>query len=118
MPGVLAGAAIAIVYLATRLLLVGRSPPLLDEAHYANWTLAAFEDSDYLFLSLTNGKEPLLTWVATGWMYLGAEPLTAVRLVSVAAGLVTMVMVGLIARRLSARSGPCRYRSARRFIVR
>jgi 4-amino-4-deoxy-L-arabinose transferase-like glycosyltransferase len=91
---------IVLAYLATRVWLVGRSPPFLDEALYANWTLRAFEDSDDLFISLTNGKEPLLTWLGVGWMSLGADPLTAVRLVSIASGLVTMLMVGLIARRL------------------
>lgn len=98
-PAVLAGVAIALVYLATRMLLVGRSPPFVDEALYAIWAAEAFEDSDDLFISLTYGKEPLPTWLGTGWMYLGAEPLTAVRLVSIAAGLVTMLMIGLIARR-------------------
>jgi len=97
-PVVLACTAIGVAFLATRLLLVWRFPPFLDEARHAAWTVQGFEDIHYRFISLTNGKEPLLTWLGMGWMLLGAEPLTAVRLVSVASGLVTVVMVGLIAR--------------------
>lgn len=97
---VLACAGIGLAYLSTRLLLVQRFPPFLDEATYATWTLQGFEDIHFRFISLANGKEPLLTWLGMAWMVLGAEPLTAVRLVSVAAGLVTLVMVGLIARRI------------------
>jgi 4-amino-4-deoxy-L-arabinose transferase-like glycosyltransferase len=98
-PGVLACAAIVGFYVVLRLLLVWRFPPFLDEALYSLWAIQAFEDRQYLFISLAEGKEPLLTWLGLGWMSLGVEPLTALRLVSVASGLVTMVMVGLIARR-------------------
>lgn len=108
LPGRLAGridlrsacVAIALLYVATRTLQLRRFPPFLDEATYATWTLAGFEDVHYRFVALANGKEPLLTWLGMAWMTLGIEPLTAVRLVSVASGLVTLVMVGLVARRL------------------
>jgi 4-amino-4-deoxy-L-arabinose transferase-like glycosyltransferase len=92
--------AIVVVYLLTRLAMLWRFPPFLDEATYASWTLSGYEDIHFRFISLANGKEPLLTWIGMGWMTLGAEPLTAVRLVSLAAGLVTLTMVGLIGRRL------------------
>lgn len=97
---VLACSAIALVYVVLRLALVWRFPPFVDEALYALWAVQGFEDSDYRFISLANGKEPLLTWLGMAWMSLGVQPLTALRLVSVASGFVTIAMVGLIARRL------------------
>jgi 4-amino-4-deoxy-L-arabinose transferase-like glycosyltransferase len=103
-----AGAAAALLglYVVTRVALLWRFPPFTDEALYAQWAWQGFHVPEDRFLALATGKEPLLPWAAMGWIRLGAEPVTAVRLVSVVAGLATVVLVGLIARDLvGARAG-------------
>ena len=98
-----AAALLLVFFAATRLGLLWRFPPFTDEALYAQWTWQGFHVPEDRFISLANGKEPLLPWAGMAWMWLGADPITAVRLVSVAAGLATVVFVALIARELSAR---------------
>jgi 4-amino-4-deoxy-L-arabinose transferase-like glycosyltransferase len=97
-----AGAATLLaLYAATRLGLLWRFPPFTDEALYAQWAWQGFHVPEDRFVALASGKEPLLPWGGMAWMWAGAEPITAVRLVSTAAGLVTVVFVGLIARELA-----------------
>jgi 4-amino-4-deoxy-L-arabinose transferase-like glycosyltransferase len=93
----IAGAA----FLATRLALVWRMPPFWDEAYYATWALDVFHHPRHPLRSLDFGKEPLLTWLGLVPLTAGAGPLTALREVSVFAGLVSMVAVGLLARELA-----------------
>jgi 4-amino-4-deoxy-L-arabinose transferase-like glycosyltransferase len=95
-----AGAAIVGLYLATRLVLLWRFPPFWDEGQYAGWAQAGFDDPDQRFLALANGKQPMLAWLGTSVIALGAEAFTAVRVVSAISGLVTLTMMGLIGFRL------------------
>jgi 4-amino-4-deoxy-L-arabinose transferase-like glycosyltransferase len=96
-------AALLALYVATRAALLWRFPPFTDEALYAQWTWQGYHVPEDRFTSLATGKEPLLPWAGMAWMRLGAEPITAVRLVSAAAGLVTVLLVALLARELSPR---------------
>ena len=95
-------AALAILglFAAFRLALLWRFPPFYDEALYASWTLAGFENPADRFISLKTADEPLFTWLGMTLMYLGAGPWTAVRLGSTLSGLATLVMCGLIGREL------------------
>jgi 4-amino-4-deoxy-L-arabinose transferase-like glycosyltransferase len=95
-----AGAVIAALYLVTRVVLLWRFPPFWDEGQYAGWAHDGFVDADQRFVALANGKQPMLPWLGMPVIGLGAEPLTAVRIVSGAAGLVTLAMMGLIGHRL------------------
>lgn len=95
--------ALLAVYVATRAALLWRFPPFTDEALYAQWTWQGFNVPEDRFVALATGKEPLLPWIGMAWMWLGADPITAVRLVSAAAGLATVVFVALVARELSPR---------------
>ncbi|MFL5884376.1 MAG: glycosyltransferase family 39 protein [Thermoleophilaceae bacterium] len=99
-PEALAAGGIVLLYVVTRLLLLWRMPHFIDEATHAGWTYDAFHHPADRFESLTQAKEPLLVWLATGFMKLGASPLTAIRWVTFFAGLLTMTMVGLLGRRL------------------
>jgi 4-amino-4-deoxy-L-arabinose transferase-like glycosyltransferase len=96
----LLGTGLVGLFAVTRLALLWRFPPFTDEALYAQWAWQGYQVPEDRFLALATGKEPLLPWAAMGWIRLGAGPITAVRLVSVAAGLVTVVLVALIAREL------------------
>jgi 4-amino-4-deoxy-L-arabinose transferase-like glycosyltransferase len=99
-PVVVAVVAIGAVYVVTRLLLLSRFPPFWDEAQYAGWAHEGFVDSHARWVALANGKQPMLPWLGMSVMTLGFGPLTAVRLVSAVAGLVTLTMMGLIGHRL------------------
>jgi hypothetical protein len=92
--------AAGVVYVAVRLMLVWRFPPHVDEALFARWTLDGFDDRHLLFLPLAFGNNPMLEWVGIGVMQLGVEPLTALRLVSLASGVVTLFVVAWLAREL------------------
>ncbi len=94
------GAAILIAYVATRWAVAGRLPPFLDEAIYATYTDQAATSRDKLFVVLEIAQGPFTTWLSVIWVKLGFSSLTAVRLVSVAAGLLTVAAVGELARRL------------------
>ena len=99
-PEAIAAGAILAFYILTRLLLLWRMPHFIDEATHAKWTFDAYHDPAARFESLTQAKEPLLIWLAAGFMKLGANPLTAIRWVSFFAGLLAMSMVALLARRI------------------
>lgn len=96
-------ALVGVAFVVTRIALVIRFPPFVDEALYARWAWAGLDDPGSRFISLANGKEPLLPWLGSVLMWLGFEPLTSVRLVSVLAGAVTLVCTALIARELGGR---------------
>jgi 4-amino-4-deoxy-L-arabinose transferase-like glycosyltransferase len=93
-------AAILAAYLATRLSFESRFPYFFDEALYADFANQAAGSQDKLFTVLEIGQGPLLIWLGAVWVQLGFAPLTAVRLVSVTAGLLTVGVIGLLARSL------------------
>jgi 4-amino-4-deoxy-L-arabinose transferase-like glycosyltransferase len=76
------------LYLLTRLALLHRVPYFIDEGTHGQFAYRGAHSLKDLFVSLTIGKEPLLIWIAVGLIKLGFGPLTAVRLVSLASGLV------------------------------
>lgn len=91
---------LALVFVGTRLMLLWRFPPHVDEAAFAEWTLRGFEDPEARFIALTAGNQPLLEWLGMLVMGLGVEPLTALRLVSLGAMLATGGLVVWLADRL------------------
>jgi Dolichyl-phosphate-mannose-protein mannosyltransferase len=93
-----AAAGLVVAYLASRVALLWRFPPHADEALFAKWTFEAAESSSALFEPLTFGQNPMQEWLGVGLVHLGVEPLTALRLLTVAAGLVTMGAVAWVAR--------------------
>lgn len=97
----LACGAIAAVFAGLRLALVWRFPPFLDESLYATWALRVSENADDRFVSLANGKEPLLPWLGALLVHVGIEPLTSVRLVSVFAGALTVALVAALGARFA-----------------
>jgi 4-amino-4-deoxy-L-arabinose transferase-like glycosyltransferase len=93
--------AILAAFLATRLSMYDRLPYLGDEALHGQFSQKIAHSVGKAFISLTIAKEPLELWFGAVWIKLGLSPLHAIRVVSVLAGLVTLVMVGLLARRLA-----------------
>jgi 4-amino-4-deoxy-L-arabinose transferase-like glycosyltransferase len=108
-------AGIAGCFAATRVPLVRRFPPHVDESLYATWTLYGYWHARDLFVALTRGQQPLLEWLGIGVMWLGAGPLVAVRLVSLLSGLATLGLVWYLGLRLGGR--PTAYASAGLFAI-
>ena len=79
------------VYLLLRLLTLTQLPIFTDEAIYMRWAQIAKNDASWRFISLTDGKQPLYIWLSIIAMRFISEPLIAGRLVSVIAGVITMI---------------------------
>lgn len=82
---------LALTYFVLRLIYLDRLPIFTDEAIYVRWSQIALNDSSWRFISLTDGKQPLFTWVVMVFLKFIKDPLIAGRLVSVASGFFTMV---------------------------
>ncbi len=80
-----------VLYFITRLTNILALPIFTDEAIYTRWAQIAKNDAAWLFISLTDGKQPLFIWMAILFMPFTKDPLLAGRLVSVFAGLSTVV---------------------------
>lgn len=82
---------IAVVYFVFRLIFLDSLPIFTDEAIYARWAQIALNDSNWRFISLTDGKQPMFVWAAIVVMKFVSDPLLAARLVSVFSGLFTLI---------------------------
>ncbi|HUQ85049.1 MAG TPA: glycosyltransferase family 39 protein [Candidatus Limnocylindrales bacterium] len=85
------GSGIIILYLFTRFYNILSLPIFTDEAIYVRWAQIAGTDSAQRFISLTDGKQPSFVWIAAVLMKFIADPLLAGRLVSVFAGLGSVI---------------------------
>ena len=84
------------LYAALAVSLVWRFPPFNDEGIYASWAAIVERDPSRRFYALEAGKEPLLEWLGAILIRLGLEPLTAVRLISVVAGVGIVLLVAVL----------------------
>ncbi len=80
-------------YVAIRLTNLTLTPIFTDEAIYIRWSQIGARDAAWRFISLTDGKQPLFTWIMMVFLRIlpGFDPLFVGRLVSVAAGLGSMI---------------------------
>ncbi len=88
------------VYLLTRLWGLTVFPVFSDEATYIH--IAQIIDSNWenLFLTKVNAFKPLFVWSITIYQNIIADPVLAGRLVSVTAGLASLIGVYLLGREL------------------
>ena len=88
---ILVGLGIVALYFTTRLILLGNLPIFTDEAIYTRWAQIASQDASWRFISLTDGKQPMFIWFGMVFLKLFKDPLTAVRLVSVLSGFLSLI---------------------------
>ena len=81
---------ISILYVLSRLTNLTALPIFTDEAIYLRWSQIGGNDASWRFISLTDGKQPLFTWFVMALLRVVKDPLEAGRLVSVAAGFVSI----------------------------
>lgn len=94
------GIFLIIVFSLSRLYNILLIPLFTDEAIYVRWSQIARFDASWRFISLTDGKQPLFVWLTMTVMRFISDPLLAGRLVSVGAGLASMVGLFLLAHEL------------------
>lgn len=84
-------------YFLTRIYHLTALPIFTDEAIYIRWSQIGAADANWRFISLTDGKQPLFTWLMMIMLrILHTDPLFAGRLVSVFAGLTTLIGIWLV----------------------
>ncbi|MGE5041287.1 MAG: ArnT family glycosyltransferase [Candidatus Levyibacteriota bacterium] len=89
------------LYFLTRLTNILALPMFTDEAIYVRWSQIAKQDAAWRFISLTDGKQPMLVWLAMNSMRIfKSDPLFATRMVSVFSGFLAMVGVMLLSLEL------------------
>lgn len=89
---------LTIVYFLMRLTNLTTLPIFTDEAIYIRWSQIAEQDASWRFISLTDGKQPLLIWFTMISLKIFHDPLFAGRIVSVFAGFFGMLGIGLLGR--------------------
>lgn len=87
---------ILLSFLFSRIILLGNFPIFTDEALYVRWAQIASQDANWRFISLTDGKQPMLIWFGMIFTRVIEDPLTAVRLVSVLSGLFSLTGLWLL----------------------
>ncbi len=81
-------------YFASRLTNLTKIPIFTDEAIYIRWSQIGAQDANWRFISLTDGKQPMFTWVMMVLLkILPGDPLFIGRLPSVLSG--AMSVIGL-----------------------
>lgn len=81
----------SVFYFIMRLYHLTSLPIFTDEAIYLRWAQIAKNDANWRFISLTDGKQPLLIWFTLIAMRFFQDPLFSGRIVSVFAGFFTMI---------------------------
>lgn len=85
-----------VVYFFTRLVNLKIIPIFTDEAIYSFWAQVALHDPANRFISLEDGKQPLFIWIAAIFQKFISDPLVATRLVSVLAGLGSLIGIYMV----------------------
>lgn len=78
-------------------------PIFTDEAIYIRWAQIGLADSVHRYISLTDGKQPLLTWLMYPMLKIFSDPLFAGRIVSVLSGVFTVLGIYFLSRELFGR---------------
>lgn len=78
-------------------------PIFTDEAIYIRWAQVGLNDPAQRYISLTDGKQPLLTWLMYPTLKIFSDPLFAGRFVSVLSGVFAALGIYFLARELFGR---------------
>ncbi len=89
-----------IAFFATRLTNLMSLPIFTDEAIYTRWAQIAKQDSNWRFISLTDGKQPSFIWAESFMMKFVEDSLLSGRLVSVFSGLLVCVGIYFLTREI------------------
>lgn len=88
---ILAGLGIVVLFFLLRLINLTILPIFCDEAIYIRWAQVMRAEPTLRFLPLSDGKQPLFMWLVIPFLKFFADPLVAGRMVSILAGLASLV---------------------------
>jgi len=91
---------LALLIFITRVINLLNIPIFTDEAIYIRWAQIGLVDPAHRYISLTDGKQPLLTWLMYPMLKVFPDPLFAGRFVSVISAVAAVVGIYLTAREL------------------
>lgn len=88
---------ISALFIVTRTVNLTKLPIFTDEAIYIRWSQIGAADANWRFISLTDGKQPMFTWIMMAFLrFIPGDPLFVGRLVSVFAGAASMLGLWLL----------------------
>ena len=88
---------ILLLFFLTRLINIEKLPIFTDEGIYINWSKIAWHDASWRFISLTDGRQPLQTWVTIPLLKLfSSNALLAGRLFGVTSGFISLIGVFIL----------------------
>lgn len=88
------------LFAVTRIINLKIIPIFTDEAIYSYWAQIALHDPQNRFISMEDGKQPLFIWLAAFVQNFVSDPLIAGRIVSIGAGLGSLVGIYLLGKKL------------------
>lgn len=91
---------IAVITFFSRVINLLKIPIFTDEAIYIRWAQIGLADPAHRFISLTDGKQPLLTWLMYPFLKVFTDPLFAGRFVSVLTSVASVIGIYFLAREL------------------
>jgi len=88
---------VILLFAFTRFFNLTRLPIFCDEAIYIRWAQIAWHDASQRFISLTDGKQPLQTWLAIPFLKMITDPLAAGRAQAGVAGFLLLLVAMVLA---------------------
>src|SRR3989338_11001821 len=85
-----------VLFIAFRVFDLTRIPVFVDEAIYIRWSQVMRNEPSLRFLPLSDGKQPLFMWATMPSLKIFSDPLVAGRMVSVFAGLLSLIGIALL----------------------
>ncbi len=83
---------ILLAFFSTRLINLESLPIFGDEGIYIRWAKTAWKDANWRFISLTDGRQPLQTWLTIPFLkFFPEKPLFAGRLFGVFSGFLALI---------------------------
>ena len=89
---------LSVLTFITRVINLLKTPIFTDEAIYIRWAQIGLADPAHRYISLTDGKQPLLTWLMYPFLLIFSDPLFAGRIVSVLSGILAVIGIYLLAK--------------------
>lgn len=94
---------LSLITFLSRLFHLTQIPIFTDEAIYIRWAQIGLNDPAHRYISLTDGKQPLMTWLMYPALKIFSDPLFAGRFVSVLAGTAAVLGIYMATRELFGR---------------
>lgn len=114
-------AGIVSLFFLTRIRFIATFPLFFDEAIYIRWAQYIIADPSWNFISLTDGKQPLLIWLISVSQRIISDPVIAGRIISLLAGFGSILGIYVLAKDMFGKKtgviAACIYLSAPLYLI-